>query len=227
MIRRSVICVALVATLTLGFSAQAVAIPHVLGYQYSKVHTGLVGRVWAYNWSITDPSSQWAGHVSALYINADGLDAPYMDNYIEAGLEKNSSTILGGDSRPVFFTAYEDYPNTNTQVWRSHGRATVGAWHDVKIANFQPLTGAPSDWAVYFNGVAKVSTARYSFKVGQPITASERYLYLDNNQSSFDNMKNRNASNTHSEWTSIATRDNDNQYNPFIVDGSAWRCVKQ
>jgi hypothetical protein len=40
-------------------------------------------------------------------------------------------------------------------------------------------------------------------------------------------MKTRLQSGTHSEWTSIATRDVDNRYKPFIVDGSAWRCVPQ
>lgn len=164
-------------------------------------------------------------------MNHDGLTL--YDSYIEAGLRKSFWTYENGagpyDDRPEFFIAWEDYPNTFGQEEVPFGRVAVGAWHTVKIANFQPSHGGPSDWCVYLNGVLKydvaANTEPFWFYEGKPITSSERALLLDANNSSFNNIRNRFADNTQPLWTSMRYQDNDPGWRPFSVSGSAWRCV--
>ncbi|MDP2182860.1 MAG: hypothetical protein Q8K99_09890 [Actinomycetota bacterium] len=231
MSRRIIVVLHLVVLLLASSVTHAFAeesLPHyVLGYQYSKSYAGMQGSIWAYNWFTTE-NEPGGHHVSSFYINPDGWEG-LMDDYIEAGLCKGAFTIYSGsgDQRPVFFHAYEDYPKVVTQVYREHGRASIGAWHTVKIANYQTSTGAPSDWCVYFNGVCRVDSAPYGWYVGQPITASERKLVTDHNHSAFSGLMNRKLSGTHANWTSIAYYDNDIGYRPFTVGGNAWNCIIQ
>lgn len=198
---------------------------YVLGRQYAVTLSGVGGHIWAYNWLV--PLQQGANHVSSLYV----LKYPYTPastpyNYIEAGLCKDNFTQLNGDSRPVVFVAYEDAPWTAGQVKTEYGRAAIGQWHSVGIANFQPYPGAgPTNWCVYWNGSRITSRSKPSFYQGQPLSASERGVVGDNNLSSFSSLYSRRPDNTTGPWTSIRFEDYDYGYHALLVAGDAWRCI--